>query len=99
MQQSMTRVGVTQYCLPNGKAKEVEIEVPASVGANALLIKEMGYWFEVEIITDGSVSMTITDDDADHDIEVCENKPFAPYSGFCRMVDRFAKTLLEKETA
>lgn len=87
------QVEITQFMRPNGRPVAQRLEVDGATLARCLLIKESGYWFECEVLMDGTVSITITDDDKDHDIELIQNVPDAFLDGFRRMVGRFSATL------
>lgn len=78
----------TQYVLPDGRAKEVSIERPAEIGLKAMEILARGWRFECEMLTNGDVSMTVTDDDEDADIEVVPNGPDVPIA-VDRLIERF----------
>ena len=74
----MPEIEFTQYKLPHGRAVPVRIDRPDPVYEKARRLMEAGYVFECEVLTDGEVSLTITDDEADHAIEVCPNGPEVP---------------------
>lgn len=86
-------VEITQYMRPNGRRVEQLLEVDSPTLANCLLIKEMGYWFECEVLMTGAVSMTITDDKADHAISSAENKPGEFERAFSAMAAKFSNNL------
>ena len=88
----MAEIPFTQYMLPHGRKKQVSIERPDEIGRLATRIQRAGYWFECEVLSTGDVSFTITDDDADHDIEVCPNGPAVP-GRVDELISRFAKRL------
>ena len=48
----------TQYLLPNGERREVEIEVPADIQEQADYLIAAGQKFEAEILRTGAVSLT-----------------------------------------
>lgn len=69
-------VPFTQYVLPNGRATEVTILVSPGFAEQASKILARGLTFECEVLTNGQVSLTITDpDEGDLDIRVVNNGP------------------------
>jgi hypothetical protein len=68
----------TRYSLPNGRRSTETIERPAPIAELASAIVAAGYRFECEMLGDGTVSLTIADDNADHAIELCPNGPGIP---------------------
>lgn len=87
----MPDIPFTQYMRPDGRSlerlfgrtKDVTIDRPDHVADKAQQIIAAGYRFECEILSTGEVSLTITDDEADHAIEVVPNGP-----GMGEAVDR-----------
>jgi hypothetical protein len=66
----------TQYVAPTGRAKPTSIEVANDVADKADVIIARGLTFEVEILSNGQVSATITDPErCDMDIVVVPNGP------------------------
>ena len=64
LEQSITDgafIPFTQYLLPNGRRKEVTIEVDQDVAEKARELIAEGLAFECEVLTTGHVSLTITD--------------------------------------
>ncbi len=93
-----THIPVTQYHLPNGRRSLEYIERDEDIAAKAFEIIHAGYKFETEVLTTGVVSMTITDDQADVDIELCNNGPEVPVH-FDKMVNRFYEKTFQKEAS
>lgn len=85
----MGEIPFTQFMMPTGRPKPVKIDRPENISdmAHALIAK--GYRFECEMLQTGEVSFTITDEDADHEIEVCDNGPDVPVR-IDAMIERFA---------
>lgn len=69
-----------QYLRPNGRKQFVQIERPDPVVVKADFIRLHGFRFEIEELMTGQVSMTISDDDNDYAICVCDNGPEVPKS-------------------
>jgi len=67
-----------QFMRPSGRPVEVSIKRPKEIAQKAGLILDAGYRFEAEVLGDGSISLTITNDDGDAAIEVCSNGPDVP---------------------
>jgi len=82
------QIPFTQYLRPNGRTREVSIERPAEIYKKAMEIINAGYRFEVEELTTGQISMTISKDDEDCDIELVSNGPEVPVA-VDRMITRF----------
>ena len=55
----MGAIEFTQFLLPNGRRQLVQFELPDDLYLSARRIKELGYQFEVELLTTGMVSMEI----------------------------------------
>lgn len=89
----MHLIPFTQYLRPNGRAIEVTINRPKEIYDKAIDIIKAGYHFEAEVLTTGQVSLTISDNDGDHDIEVVDNGPEVPLA-VDRMINRFHKERL-----
>lgn len=71
----------TQFLLPHGRQKKIEIDRPAEIEALAAELAEDGNRFEIEMLNDyQTISMTIEDDDEDGEnivrgMEIVENGP------------------------
>ncbi len=63
----------TQYLMPNGKQKEVSIEMPSDIEATAHDLLGKGCRFDIEMLSTGLVSMTCEKGDEVLAIEICEN--------------------------
>ena len=85
---SVSKIPFTQYMRPDGRRVEVSIERPEEICKKAEAIINAGYCFEIEVLTTGLVSMTISDDEADHDMEIVDNGPGVPVA-VDRMINRF----------
>ena len=70
----------TQYFMPDGRKEPVEINRSEEVEVKAHQIIASGFRFEIEVLTTGEVSMTITnDEDGDMAIEIVSgNGPEIP---------------------
>lgn len=83
----------TQYLMPDGRKTAVTIDRPQPISDLAHCIIAKGFRFECEMLSDyRTVSLTISNDDDDHEIEVCSNGPDVP-ARIDAMVTRFAKKL------
>lgn len=71
-------VPFTQYLRPDGRKVSVSIERPENIATKAQSIIDRGLRFECEQLIDGSISLTISDDNGDIDIEVVPNGPEVP---------------------
>lgn len=83
----------TQYLLPDGRKKIIEIDLDEIYGDAANMIIDSGCVFEIEILNTGHISMTISDDEDDLFIEVCNNGPDVPIR-VMKMIDDFKKDFL-----
>ena len=85
----MPAIHFTQYLRPHGRPVPVFIDRPDEIAAKADAIRARGFQFECEELTTGDVSLTISNDDGDHDIEVVPNGPDVP-DAVDRLITRFA---------
>lgn len=89
----MKAIPFTQYMMPNGRRQAVHIDRPDEISVRAEKIIERGYRFEVEMLSDfQTISLTIANDEDDHEIEICQNGPEVP-DAIDRMIVRFADKL------
>ncbi len=69
----------TQYLMPHGRRDTVWIERPADVMEKAVEIREAGFRFGCEMLSDyQTISLTISDDNDDYAIKVVPNGPDVP---------------------
>lgn len=74
----------TQFLMPDGRSRNVNIKRPAEIEAQAKKIIEAGHRFEIEVLGTGEISMEIVRDVPDPDIsdsiamEICPNGPEVP---------------------
>jgi len=78
----------TQYLLPHGRKNEVSIERSKDIYDKAMDIIEAGHCFEVEMLNNGLIHMTITNNDDDQNGEIVNNGPEVPIA-VDRMISRF----------
>jgi hypothetical protein len=78
----------TQFLRPNGRRVGVRISRPEEVETKARAIMDAGYWFEVEELTTGHASLTVTSRDQDEMFEVVPNGPEVP-PAVDRLINRF----------
>lgn len=79
----------TQYLRPDGRTKGVEIDRPAEIEDAAKRLIDSGCVFEIEELSDGTVSMTCERDDEVLAHELCPNGPDVPTT-----VDRMIQSAL-----
>lgn len=85
----MSDIEFTQYLMPHGHRTTVRIDRPEHIVAKANKLRERGYRFECEMLSDyQSISLTITNDDGDAAIEVVSNGPKVP-EAIDRMIMEF----------
>jgi hypothetical protein len=83
----------TQYMMPDGRREPVQILRPDDIAKKAAFIQSKGYTFECEMLSDmRTISLTITDDEGDFDIEVVPNGPEIPIA-VDRLITRAAERL------
>jgi hypothetical protein len=63
----------TQYLLPNGRKKDVSIDMPSDVEIDAFYLISKGCHFDIEMLTTGAISMTCEQGDEIVSIEICNN--------------------------
>lgn len=70
----------TQFLLPHGERQLVFIERPLAILEKARVLRESGFRFEIEILTNGLVSMECLKRDAEMTLahKICENGPPIP---------------------
>ena len=67
----------TQFLRPDGRRRDVTIDMPEEIEAKAHELIEAGYRFEIEELTTGHVHMDCSrpDDDEPVALKVCANGP------------------------
>ena len=71
----MPEIPFTQYLRPDGRKKEGGFDRPQEIYDRAMKIIEKGHVFEIEVLTTGHVSITISNGKEDVAIELCKNGP------------------------
>lgn len=83
----------TQYLRPDGRKRQVEIDMEPETETLARKFIDAGGWFEVEELSTGHASLTacayVNDEPQDIDIEVVPNGPAVP-DAVDRLVRRVA---------
>ena len=74
----MSTIPFTQYRRPNGEKRQQFFDCDESLANKAQTIIDKGYCFEVEVLMNGIVSLTISDGEEDVAIELSENGPEIP---------------------
>ncbi len=88
-------IEVTQYLRPHGRREQVSTPDRApEIEAKAKLIRAAGFQFEAEVLTTGHISLTITSEEADHAMTLCDNPispeaPKGPNAALDKMVREF----------
>jgi len=85
----------TQFLMPDGRQKKVEIERPEETEQLATELHEAGHRFEIEMLTTGEISMTVeTDGKNGEEIvrshQICNNGPAVPESVDTMMREAYA---------
>lgn len=65
----------TQYLRPNGKKQPVVIDRPEDIEIKVKEIEELGYKFEIEVLSTGIVHMDCCDSNEQIYSELCNNGP------------------------
>lgn len=68
----------TQYLRPNGRTKEVMIDMPADIELKAGKLIESGCHFDIEVLSTGIISMTCEREDDVLAIRLSTNGPEVP---------------------
>lgn len=86
----MTQVPITQYLLPDGRKRDISIDVPDSLAPKLKKIAKAGLSIEAEVLTTTEVSFTLACHKyaADYDILICTNGPGARES-LITLIERF----------
>lgn len=85
-------VPFVQFILPDARKKHIWVDVPSHIEEKAYKIIENGWRFEAEILRTGEVSLTVTSEEADEAIEICENKA----EEVCKAVNRLVESAFNK---
>lgn len=85
----MAEIPFKQFMQPDGRSADVRINRPDDISAKAEKIIALGYRFECEVLATCEISLTISGNDGDEDIEVVSNGPEVPLA-VDRMINRFA---------
>jgi len=80
----------TQYMMPYRRKVKFTITRPKEIYDRAMQIIDAGYCFEAEVLTTGIVSLAISDDECDHDMELANNGPEVLLA-IDQMINRFWK--------
>lgn len=70
---SLSEIPFTQFLQPDGRKTATSIVRPQPIMDKAEQIIAAGFRFECEMLSTGEVSFTISNDDGDHAIQVCNN--------------------------
>lgn len=65
----------TQYLMPDGRKEPVKIDRSENIERMAEEIIKKGYKFEIEMLRNGSISMTCENDDPPISHQICQNGP------------------------
>jgi len=90
----MKDIPFTQYLRPNGRKVQVNIARPDYIAERAQAIIAKGFRFECEQLREGSVSLTVADDDGDVGIELVKNGVGVP-NAVDKLITRVHKELCE----
>mgnify|MGYP000255661942 CR=1 FL=1 len=85
------QIPITQFMRPNGRPVQQHLEVDEQTAYDCGVIRMNGYRFECEELINGLVSLTITDDECDHAIEMCNNAPGQVLEAFKTMTSKFVE--------
>jgi hypothetical protein len=80
-------VPFTQFLRPDGRRKVIALAVDKNTHEKAMTIINAGLSFEIEILTTGVVSATLSSRDADLLFDVGPNDDTLP-GRMCRLIDR-----------
>lgn len=83
----MANIYFTQYLRPDGRKTAVQIDRPDHIAKAADFIRSNGFRFEVEELSNGTCSFTISDEHDDYHRKLCPNGPNVPAT-----VDELVKT-------
>jgi hypothetical protein len=74
------KINFIQYLAPDGRKKLVSIERPDNIVAVADRLMSLGLRFECEVLSDGKIHLSISDNEQDYASYVCENNPEVTYT-------------------
>ena len=89
-EQTENMIEFTQYVLPNGRRKQIFLNAPREYVEKSKAIINNGNRFEIEVLREGTVSMTIFNEELEEDtnIELCFNGVNVT-DGLCRLIDSY----------
>jgi hypothetical protein len=67
----MPVVTFTKYTQPDGRRSQIQLPISEEAFPLAEALRMQGYVFEIEVLPNGIISQTVTDDDDDIEIELC----------------------------
>lgn len=88
-------VEFTQYLMPDGRKQIIHIDLDEEYEILAEKIIADGNVFEIEVLTTGQISMTISDDEGDLFIEVCDNGPEVPIH-VLKLIDNYKRIFYDE---
>lgn len=68
----------TQFLMPDGRTKPVEIDRPEAIATLARGLIDQGCRFEIEVLGTGEISMEVVKGESVLASELCENGPQVP---------------------
>ena len=74
----MPNIYFTQFLRPDGRKVPVSIDRPPHIVTAADFIRSHGFKFEIEELSTGHASMTISDEHDDYHRKICVNGPAVP---------------------
>ena len=82
---------LTQYLRPNGRMKDIFVNVPSELDVKIVQIEQAGLTFSCEAISLDSVTLYISDNEDDLAIEFADNGPGenSPQNCLIRMIQNF----------
>jgi len=90
------RIPFTQYLRPNGRRREITVEMPDHVVLKAQKLLDLGCHFDAEVLTTGVISFTCEKGDDVLSIRLCENGPPVQIAVADLVDDAFSK--IEEQT-
>jgi hypothetical protein len=78
-----------QYMRPDGRPSSFTTEIPDDLRDQWENIQGRGLRLASELLMDGMVSVTLEDDERDHDIEIVDNRPGKPVEAAIAIIARF----------
>jgi len=81
-----------QYMRPSGRPSSFQVEVPDELRHQWDKICKSNIRLASEMLMDGTISVTLEDDEHDHAIELVPNEPGKPVAAVVKLISEFKES-------